>query len=56
MIRGCTDPQGRPGYCWQGPNGLGECHPYNPASAQSRSAAVRAALRDGAQDDSEDAA
>lgn len=48
MIRSCEAPDGRPGYLWweAGQEQVTECHPYDPAVPQSRSAAVRAALRD----------
>lgn len=48
MIRSCTAPDGRPGFLWweQGQDKVPVCHGYDPDVPQSRTAAVRAALRD----------
>lgn len=48
MIRSCTAPDGRPGYVWweQGQDRVTECHAYDPDVPGSRSAALRAAVRD----------
>lgn len=48
-VRSCTGPQGQPGYQWVPEKGdvVTECHVYVPNDQGSRTAALRAAIRDG---------
>ena len=58
MIRSCNGPNGEPGVCWERDNGKRDtCHtvPYpdddqTPEADQARAEAMRAAMRDGAND------
>lgn len=51
-VRGCTGPQGQPGYQWvdPSPEKITECHVYTAGDEGARRAALRAAIRDGDQE------